>query len=75
MNSTRRSAKARCCAFDELLELTAQTCEISAARLQGLDHRRGVEQREQQVLDGDEFVPLLARALEGVVQTVFELGR
>src|SRR6185503_11039280 len=55
------TAQPRSGAFDELLELTAQAREISAARFQRLDHRRRIEQREQQVLDGDEFVPLFAR--------------
>ncbi len=35
---------------------------------------RRIEQREQQVLDGDELVPLFARSLERVVQTVFKLA-
>src|SRR6185503_17833628 len=69
------AAQTRSGAFDELLELTAQAREIRAARFQRLDHRRRIEQREQQMLDGDEFVPLFARSLERVVQTVFELGR
>ena len=60
---------------DELLELAAQPDEVGAARLQRFDHLRRIEQREQQVLDGDELVTLLARALERVVQTIFELVR
>jgi hypothetical protein len=68
------AAQTRSGAFDELLELTTQAREIGAARFQRLDHRRRIEQREQQMLDGNEFVPLFARSLERVVQTVFELG-
>ncbi len=61
--------------LDECLELATQPGEICAAGLQHLDDRRRVEQREQQMLDGDELVPLFARALKSLVQTVFELAR
>ena len=40
-----------------------------------LGSRRVAEQREQQVLDRDEFVPLLARLDKGHVQADFKLLR
>ena len=68
------AAQPRSRAFDELLQLAAQAREVRAARFQRFDHRRRIEQREQQVLDGDELVALFPRSLERVVQTVFELA-
>ena len=41
-----------------VLEFAPQPGEIGAAGLQHLDDRRGIEQCEQQVLDGDELVAL-----------------
>src|SRR5690606_27482894 len=66
-------AQARRRVVDELLQLAPQPPEIAAAGLQDLDDLRSVEQREQQVLDRDEFVTLLAGALERLIQAVFEL--
>ena len=60
---------------DELFEIAAQLDEVGAARLERFDHLRRVEQREQQMLDGDELVAFFAGALERVVETIFELVR
>ena len=49
--------------------------QIRAAGLQHLDDRRRIEERQQQMLDGNEFVPFLAGALEGFVQAILELAR
>ncbi len=45
------------------------------AGAQDLGRRGVVEQRHEQVLDGDEFVPLLARFDERHVQADFQLLR
>ena len=57
---------------DEVLQVLAQVLDVARAGTQHLRGRRIVEQREQQVLDGDEFVPRLSRLDEGHVQTDFE---
>ena len=58
---------------DELGEVLAQLVDLGRA---GAQHLRGggiVQQRQQQVLDGDELVALLARLDERHVQADFEL--
>ena len=67
-------AQARCGVGDELLQLAAEPADVGAAILQNLYDLGRIEQREQQVLHGDEFVVLLAGLLKGLVQTVFELA-
>jgi hypothetical protein len=58
---------------DMLRELLAQVVHVGAAGAQHLGGRRIVEQREQEVLHGDELVALLPRLHEGHVQADFEL--
>ena len=50
----------------------AQIVDFGGARLEHLGGRRVIQQRQQQVLDGNEFVPLLARFHERHVQADFE---
>jgi hypothetical protein len=57
---------------DVLREVLAQLVHVGAAGAQHLGGRRVVQQREQQVLDGDELVALLARLDKGHVQADFE---
>ncbi len=61
--------------LDEAGQALAQVVDVGRAGAQHLGGRRVVEQRHQQVLDGDEFVTLLARLDERHVQTDFELLR
>ena len=42
--------------------------EVRAAGSQHLAHLRGVEDREQQMLDRQEFVARLARLVKGIVE-------
>src|SRR5262249_37452617 len=61
--------------LDEADQALPQIVEVGGARTEDLGRRRVVEQRHQQVLDGDEFVPLLPGLDEGHVQTDFQLLR
>ena len=61
--------------LDELREILAQVVNVGRACPQYLGCRRVVEQREQQVLDGDEFVSLLPGFHESHVQTDFQFLR
>src|SRR5205807_1734938 len=61
--------------LDELRQAFAQVIEVGGAGAQHLRGARVVKQGEQQMLDGDEFVPLLARLDERHVQTDFKLLR
>ncbi len=61
--------------LDEADQALAQVLEIGRAGAQHLGGRRVVEQRHQQVLDGDELVALLAGLDEGHVQADFQLLR
>jgi len=60
---------------DEISERFPQLIDIRGAGAQDLRGGRVVQQREQQVLDGDELMPLLARLYERHVQTDFEFLR
>ena len=58
--------------YDEIGQRLAQIVDVGRA---GLEHLRGagvVQQRQQQVFNGDEFVPLLAGLDKGHVQTDFK---
>ena len=57
---------------DVLRQVLAQLVHVGAAGAQHLGGGRVVQQREQQVLDGDELVALLARLDERHVQADFE---
>ena len=57
--------------LDEAEQALAQVVEVGRAGAQHLGGRRVVEQRHQQVLDGDEFVALLAGLDERHVQADF----
>ncbi len=58
---------------DEVLQVLAQILDVARARAQHFRGRRIVEQREQQVLDGDEFVSGLTGFYKRHVQADFEL--
>jgi hypothetical protein len=60
---------------DEVLQALAQVLDVAGTRAQHFGRRRVVEERQQQVLDGDEFVPRLPGLHEGHVQTDFEFLR
>ncbi len=60
---------------DEVSERFPQFLDVGSAGAQHFRGRRIVQQREQQVLDGDELVPLLARLYERHVETDFEFLR
>ena len=62
----------RCVVGDEVLQVLAQVLDVAGTGAQDLRRRRIVEQREQQVLDSDEFVPGLSRFDERHVQADFE---
>ncbi len=59
---------------DEFLQLLAQARRIRAAGAQDLAHLRRVDDREQQVLDGHEFMALVPGPLEGLVQADLEFA-
>ena len=58
---------------DEVLQVLAQILDVARAGAQHFGGRRIVEQREQQVLDGDEFVSRLPGFYKRHVQADFEL--
>ena len=55
------------------LERPAQRVDVDAAGAQHLARFRVVDQREQQMLDGHEFMPLFAGAAKRGVESVFQL--
>ena len=57
---------------DEIAKSLAQFVDVGGAGAQSLDGSGVIQQREQQVLHGDELVPLLARLDKGHVQADFE---
>jgi len=61
--------------LDERRQALAQVLDVGRAGAQHLGRRRVVQQRQQQVLDSDEFVALLARLDERHVQADFQLLR
>src|SRR6267143_1396776 len=58
---------------DVVLQLLFELDRVRAAGAQHFAHLRGVEDREQQVLDRQVLVTRLARLVERVVETVLEL--
>ena len=60
---------------DEVGEQLAQLLDVGGAGAQDLGRRRIVQQRQQQMLHGDELVALLPSVHEGHVQADFELLR
>ena len=58
---------------DVLLQFLLELRQIRAAGAQHLAHLGRVEDRQQQVLDRQVLVTRLARLVERIVQTVFEL--
>src|SRR5580698_2145594 len=61
--------------IDMVLELLLQLAQIRATSAQNFPHLGCIEDREQQVLDGQIFVTSLARLVKGVVEAVFKLVR
>jgi len=59
--------------IDVFLELLLQLAQISTAGAQNLAHFRGVQDREQQVLDSQILVTCLTRLVKGIVETIFKL--
>ncbi len=58
--------------IDELLQFGLELGGIGAAGLQDLPDLGGIHDGEQQVLDGHEFMPRLARTGKRIVQAKFE---
>ncbi len=61
--------------LDEGDQAFAQIFDVGGAGAQHFGRRGVVQQRHQQMLDGDEFVPLLTRLDEGHVQADFQFLR
>ena len=61
--------------LDESGQALAQVIDVGRAGLEHLGSRGVVQQREQQMLDGDELVTLLARLDECHVQADFQFLR
>jgi hypothetical protein len=61
--------------LDEGRQALAQVVDVGRTGAQHFGGRRVVEQRHQQVLDGDEFMPLLARFDKRHVQADFQFLR
>jgi hypothetical protein len=57
---------------DKVLQALSQVLDVAGAGAQHLGRRGVVQQRQQQVLDGDEFMSGLPGFHEGHVQTDFE---
>ncbi len=66
---------ARCRVVDRLDEIAGKPVDIGAASLENLDYLRRVEQSQEQVLDRDELVSLVARPLIGFLKANFKFGR
>ena len=62
----------RCGLIYELLQFGLEFGGVCAAGLQDLPDFWGIHDREQQVLDGHEFMPRLTRTGERVIQAKFE---
>ncbi|MCY1532153.1 hypothetical protein D9M68_674060 [compost metagenome] len=60
---------------DELAQVAAQFIQVGSAGAQDLDSRSVVEQRQQQVLDGNKFVPGRTGLDESHMQADFKLLR
>ena len=60
---------------NEVLQALAQVFDVAGAGLQHLGRGRIIQQRQQQVLDGDELVTRLPGLDKGHVQAHFELLR
>jgi hypothetical protein len=58
-----------------LVERFLELVDVGPAGPEDLAHLGGIEDRQQQVLDRQEFVAGVTRLGEGVVQTEFELLR
>ena len=59
--------------LEKTVDVLPQCLDIGTAGAQNLGGRRIVQQRQQQVLDGHEFVLLLPRGLESLVEGEFKL--
>ena len=58
--------------FDEMRQGAAQIFDIGCTGKQHLAGAGVIEQRQQQVLAGDKFVPLLVRLNKGHMQGYFQ---
>ncbi|CAM5189960.1 hypothetical protein CDEF62S_03848 [Castellaniella defragrans] len=63
----------RCVLGNEFTQVLTQHFDVGRASLQNLHRRSVIQQRQEQVLDGDEFVPGGARLDERHVQADFKL--
>jgi hypothetical protein len=59
--------------LDVILQLLLELAEVGAAGPQDLTYPGRVEDREQQMLDGQVFVTRFPGLVEGIVETVFKL--
>ena len=66
---------ARCGIVDRLDEIAGEPVDIGAASLENFDYLRRVEQSQEQVLDRDELMSLVARPLIGFLEANFQLSR
>jgi hypothetical protein len=60
--------------IDMPAQLFGQAPDVGATCLEDLAHPRRVDDRQQQVLDGEKFVTGLARLREGTIQATFKFG-
>jgi hypothetical protein len=58
--------------IDELFEFGLEFCGVPTAGLQNFPDFGGIHDREQQMLDGHEFMPRLTRTGKRIVQAKFE---
>ena len=57
---------------DELFQFGLEFAGVGTARLQDFPHFRGIQDREQQMLDGHEFVPCFTSTGKGIIQAKFQ---
>ncbi len=69
------AGQARGGAVEVFVERVLELVEVGAAGPQDFAHLRGIEDRQQQVLDRQEFMTCVTRLGKGIVQAEFELLR
>ena len=65
----------RCSFINKFNELASQLTNVRVTRLENFVYARNIEQGQQQVLDGHEFMTSFPRILECFIQTKFEFTR
>ena len=69
------TGQARRGAIEMLVERVLELVDVGAAGPEDLAHLRGIEDRQQQVLDRQEFMTCVTCLGKGIVQAEFELLR